>query len=161
MTRAAPAATVAAWLCLAAAAQDAPLSPACALLTPAQAAELFGTAPTLSDDSAAFAGLSSCEWTDGQTASGLSASLMRPAAYPRETTEAAFDADLAAAAESGSAEPLPDLGDAAFLSEAHGFIAITLRKGEAILAVTSLGLARDKVIHAARLMAEQLDGDAP
>lgn len=149
-------------VCFLAPARADAVSPACKLLTDAEAEQVLGHKTMMSDGGAETMGMSSCSWVDGESFNAVGLSVMGGEAFGGSTPDAAFEAQKSglAAAGQGKVEDVPGVGDKAYLidSSASGMNAISLNllKGDKIVVVTGTGVPHDKIVEAAKLAAGHL-----
>lgn len=152
------AALAATMLAFTAGAQDAPLAPACALLTADEAKTVLGGDTQVSDGGAEMMGMSSCSWVEMQNYNAVGVSLMQGEALAGQTADAYYDNFKSASTAGGAkTEDVSGVGDKAFLIDnTGGYFSLTAKKGDKIISLTGAGIAKEKVIEAATLMAGHL-----
>ena len=149
-------AAVMALLALMAAARAAPASPACGLLSPEETAAMVGATATIADGGPVMSGVASCAWSGAGNLPVVTVQVLGAASFGSAGVEAAdyYDrliAGMTSAGETG--EVVTGIGERAYLVTASESFTLTALKGDKILTVTALGLAREAVLAAATTLA--------
>lgn len=138
----------------------APVSPACGLLTEAEATQLLGHKPMVSDGGPEVMGSSSCSWVDTETYNALGVSVMGGESLGGATPDAAYEAQKSGLAMAGKVEDVADVGEKAFLldSSSGGMTSLTLTilKNSRIASINVSGVEKAKLIEAGKLIAGHL-----
>ncbi|MCC6918501.1 MAG: hypothetical protein IT548_04820 [Alphaproteobacteria bacterium] len=135
-----------------------PASPACALLTDEETAQLMKGTPMVIDGGPEASGTASCSWVEQSSGGMLGVQVMKPEAFGG-TPQAYYDTMVAGVTGSGQkAEPIEGVGTKAILiadPTAANLVLMGL-VGDRLLNVTTMVLGRDATIEAAKRAAGRM-----
>jgi hypothetical protein len=135
-----------------------PASPACALLTDAELTGFLGGTATLMDGGPEMAGTSSCSWIVQSTGGMIGVHTMTPAAFGG-APDNYYDLMVSGVTNAGqTAEPLEGIGrKAVLISDPNGVNMVVMALvGDKLLNVTTMSVARETTLEAAKLMAGRM-----
>jgi hypothetical protein len=135
-----------------------PASPACALLTDAEAKGYLGGDPMVSDGGPEMAGTSSCSWLVQSTTAVIGVQVMTPTAFGG-APDSYYDLMVSGVTNAGQkAEPVDGIGTRAVLisDAAATNLVLMAQVGDKLLNVTTMNVTREATIEASKQMAERM-----